>query len=227
MAKYHINSNGVPSICRAEKGNCPFGDEGTHFESRETAQEFINFMSEEEHGLLPSMSPRERQDLALNKLNELHDELVPEAGKADTVAGEMVRAISRIGYRFYNDGDQVGSGYGNETCNSSLRYLAEKLEDTKGAEELSVELDKLWQGDSMHDNEYENQINICVEEITDFIESNPELRELANEDDSTADFREPQDYNYDDEWDDEWDDDYEDDYEDQDLYGNEWEDDYL
>ena len=25
--------------------------------------------------------------------------------------------MSRIGYRFYNDGDQLGIGYGKETCN--------------------------------------------------------------------------------------------------------------
>lgn len=36
---------------------------------------------------------------------ELYDELVPERGKADSVAGEMLRAAGRIGYRYYNDGE--------------------------------------------------------------------------------------------------------------------------
>lgn len=47
-----------------------------------------------------------------DRINKLFKELVPETGKADSLAGELVRAMSRIGYRFYNDGDQLGIGYG-------------------------------------------------------------------------------------------------------------------
>lgn len=50
------------------------------------------------------------------RINKLFKELVPETGKADSLAGELVRAMSRIGYRFYNDGDQLGIGYGKETA---------------------------------------------------------------------------------------------------------------
>ena len=44
----------------------------------------------------------------MNRVNTKFEELVPLEGKADTLAGEIIRAISRIGYRFYNDGDLVG-----------------------------------------------------------------------------------------------------------------------
>lgn len=44
-----------------------------------------------------------------DRINKLFKELVPETGKADSLAGELVRAMSRIGYRFYNDGDQLAS----------------------------------------------------------------------------------------------------------------------
>lgn len=57
------------------------------------------------------------------RINELFARLVPVQGKAPTVAGEIVRALSRIDYRFYNDGDHLGVGYGNETCNAAGRYL--------------------------------------------------------------------------------------------------------
>ena len=57
------------------------------------------------------------------RINKLFKELVPETGKADSLAGELVRAMSRIGYRFYNDGDQLGIGYGKETCNPAGRFL--------------------------------------------------------------------------------------------------------
>ena len=57
------------------------------------------------------------------RFDELFDELVPMSGKADSLAGEIIRAVSRIVYRYYNDGDIVGVGYGNETCNPAARFL--------------------------------------------------------------------------------------------------------
>ena len=57
------------------------------------------------------------------RINELFEELVPGSGKAESLAGELVRAMARIGYRWYNDGDQVGIGYGRETCNPAARFL--------------------------------------------------------------------------------------------------------
>lgn len=67
--------------------------------------------------------------LAEKKINALFEELVPSSGKADTVAGEIVRAISRIGYRNFNDGDHIDVGYGKETCNPAARYLIKKAGD--------------------------------------------------------------------------------------------------
>ena len=49
--------------------------------------------------------------------------LMPPSGKAETVAGEIIRAVDRIWYRWYNDGDKINVGYGKETCNGSARYL--------------------------------------------------------------------------------------------------------
>lgn len=62
-------------------------------------------------------------DKLSKKMDELFDELVPSCGKAETEAGEIVRAFSRIAYRYFNDGDKLGIGYGNETCNAAGRYL--------------------------------------------------------------------------------------------------------
>lgn len=39
------------------------------------------------------------------RINELFEELVPPQGKADTVAGEIIRAVCRLHYRNWNDGD--------------------------------------------------------------------------------------------------------------------------
>ena len=58
-----------------------------------------------------------------NEINALFDELVPPVGKADTVAGEIIRATCRIVYRWYNDGDRINLSYGKEVLNSPARYL--------------------------------------------------------------------------------------------------------
>lgn len=51
------------------------------------------------------------------KIDAMFERLVPRTGKSGTVAGEIVRAVSRIGYRYWNDGDHLGIGYGREVCN--------------------------------------------------------------------------------------------------------------
>ena len=61
--------------------------------------------------------------------NELFDKLVPASGKAETIGGEMLRAINRLIYRYYNDGDIVIQGYGIETCMSSYLFLEDNLSE--------------------------------------------------------------------------------------------------
>ena len=42
----------------------------------------------------------------------LFGKLVPGSGNAGTMEGEMLRAINKIVYRKYNDGDYFFTGYG-------------------------------------------------------------------------------------------------------------------
>jgi len=58
-----------------------------------------------------------------NEINALFEELVPPMGKADTVAGEIIRATCKIVYRWYNDGDCIDRSYGKEVLNAPARYL--------------------------------------------------------------------------------------------------------
>lgn len=37
MAKYHIGKDGLPHVCRAKKGNCPYGSDAEHFTNKEDA----------------------------------------------------------------------------------------------------------------------------------------------------------------------------------------------
>lgn len=38
MAKYHISKTGEPGLCKAVKGNCPFGNDDEHYTSAEAAR---------------------------------------------------------------------------------------------------------------------------------------------------------------------------------------------
>ena len=53
------------------------------------------------------------------------DLLVPDSGKAETLAGELLRAMMKIMYRDYNDGDLFYEGYGLETAAPAASFLME------------------------------------------------------------------------------------------------------
>lgn len=59
---------------------------------------------------------------------ELSNRLVPASGKANTLGGEMLRAIERLIYRYFNDGDVLTLDYGIETCMSSYLFLEDMLD---------------------------------------------------------------------------------------------------
>ena len=110
-----------------------------------------------------------------DRLNTLFEELVPASGKADSLAGELVRAVSRIGYRFFNDGDQLGIGYGKETCNPAGRFLI-----AKAPKEIGDLVQGLW--GMFSEDGYEAVLNILVGKVADYLEAHPELREQPTED---------------------------------------------
>ena len=109
------------------------------------------------------------------RITKLFEELVPASGKADSLAGELVRAINRIAYRFYNDGDQVGIGYGKETCNPAARFLL-----AKGSEEIKDYAAAIWQVYS--ENAYEKILDNLAGAVADYVEQTPELRNTPTED---------------------------------------------
>lgn len=111
-----------------------------------------------------------------NKINALFEELVSSRGKADTVAGEIIRAVSKIGYRNYNDGDHIGVGYGKETCNPAARYLIKNA-----GEEVADAVSNIWGIEP--DNLYNNGLAVVEEAVLKYIELHPELRTTANSED--------------------------------------------
>ena len=131
------------------------------------------------------------ENIWIEKLNELFEELVPSAGPAETKAGELVRAVSRIGYRFYNDGDKIGVGYGNETCNSAARFITTVYD----GEDFAATVAGMWGLTS--DRFYEAGLYLLVEQVVKFLEAHPELKEQENEDDFPFDYSNSLDANWD------------------------------
>ena len=110
-----------------------------------------------------------------NRINKLFEELVPTSGKADSLAGELVRATARIGYRFFNDGDMVNQGYGKETCNPAARFLI-----AKGNAEISSLTVALWE--IFSEDAYEKVLDTLEGAVADYIEQNPDLRSQPTKD---------------------------------------------
>ena len=132
------------------------------------------------------------------KINAYFERLVPDSGQADTVAGEIARAICRIEYHWLNDGDRLGEGYGRKTCNPSGRYLAETC-DEKVAEAVYG----AWR--VHNDMDYEAGLYTLEEAVLEYLEAHPELETEKNEQDSRTAYCDPdQDVDEDEEDDEDW-----------------------
>lgn len=142
-------------------------------------------------------------EMIREKMSVLFEELVPISGKCDTLAGEIVRAASRIGYRFFNDGDQLGIGYGKETCNAAGRFLIAKAGVKVGNVVSSMF--------GLYAEEiYEEKLRVMLYAVVEYIDQNPQLRQMETEDMfdyfdkyEDVDDSEEDDYYYDDD-DEEW-----------------------
>ena len=106
------------------------------------------------------------------------DELVPSQGKADTQAGELIRAMGRILYRWFNDGDVFYKGYGVETVLPSIAFIYKYGPD--GVKELvddAVEKTQEYGDPNFFEENggYEEFLNNTAEFVVNYILDNPEL----------------------------------------------------
>lgn len=111
----------------------------------------------------------------LNKVAEaedkhkiLFDTLVPVRGACDTIAGELIRAITKIMYRDYNDGDLFYEGYGIETAGNAASYLSDH-----GFEDDIIHIAEM----GLEDDAYTKALEKLDAKIIQSIIDNPELLE--------------------------------------------------
>ena len=136
----------------------------------------------------------------------LFDALVPGSGHADSLGGELLRAAERIAYRYYNDGDRAGEGYGRETVNPAVRYMSFAVKPATSplygiVKDFYRFIDY---GCSVNDKEYEFMIMRLLKLTVIHIVEN-KLWGVPNQNDM-HDFKDPEvDVDRDDDWeDDEW-----------------------
>ena len=123
-------------------------------------------------------------DLNTMKLESLFEQLVPAEGPADTVAGEVVRAVNRIVYRAWNDGDMFWQGYGIETAGPAYMYL--RLLDPNILQDDSTFrclLDVMDQMEFKDFDQYYRLLQDFIDAVVQFLEHNPSLKSITNTDD--------------------------------------------
>ena len=137
------------------------------------------------------------------KFDDFFDKYVPINGSADTLGGEIVRAINRIVYRYDNDGDTVDRYCGNEynhlrACDTFLKTYCPAYHSLSNVKEL----------------EYEKNLCDRLKKVLDYLIANPNVFEIPNSTDCIAnapyepwEYDDDEDYDYDDDEDYDYDDD--------------------
>lgn len=99
---------------------------------------------------------------------KLYDDLVPNMGKTGTVEGEMLRAINKIVYRYYNDGDKFYEGYGCETAGPAHSFL---VNSNKIDPKIQKYLQQIFSDiEFSNDSKYEKGLTEATELIVSYLE---------------------------------------------------------
>ena len=114
------------------------------------------------------------ENSALNKRSDAYfKELVPSSGNSNKLEGEMLRAINRIIYRHYNDGDFFDRGYGIETAGPAHSFLVNSREIPFEIQQTLKSIFSKAEGLGFKNNDdgYERLMYLALEKILDYIDS--------------------------------------------------------
>lgn len=135
-------------------------------------------------------------------IDDKYERFVPWGGSCSTLGGEIIRAIERICYKFYNDGDTVAQYYSSDynrswACDEFLEKHVPGYTSMK---------------DICDDEPFEEALAKNFNHIAEYLRRSEGLFQVENHEDCIANA--PY-MTYDDEYEDDWDDDeYEDDWDD-------------
>lgn len=125
------------------------------------------------------------------KIERLFDLFVPRSGACETLGGEIVRAVSRIVYRWFNDGDVFYTGYGIETCARDAGYLVDNT-DEKIADLICDYADNhnnfnSYENYEIKNSEYDTFLNKLEDEVCRYLFDHEEVFALKRKTDSRTD----------------------------------------
>ena len=121
------------------------------------------------------------------KLMEPLSEYIPDRGKADTIGGEMTRAVERIAYRWFNDGDNVGSfdmydDYDIPSVTFAAAYIIDEYSSFGSlGRKLKQVVEELVYNDYT-DPDYERGIVRLCQVARDIFDTSPEIFSKRNSD---------------------------------------------
>jgi len=107
------------------------------------------------------------EDWASKEFQELSHKLMPPQGPADTVEGELLRAVNKLVYRYYNDGDYFYQGYGVHTAGAPVAFLLDMAAKLH-IEDLTNLIDKAV---GLTDDEYEGALRYIEEAVLAYVKS--------------------------------------------------------
>ncbi len=106
-----------------------------------------------------------------NRNGTLYEQLVPANGKCETAEGEMLRAVNKVIYRYYNDGDVWWRGYGAEVVGPCVAYLTQA--NVIDAKSNTIELSSLIEAsDGVDGNKYITVWHKILDKVLTYIETN-------------------------------------------------------
>lgn len=154
MTKYHVNAKGVPAICSARNGRCPYGgDTGSenHFESKEEAQKFADKMNESQFGVIPEV--KDNIDDTMKKIQSFVNDKMMGFGD-ETYSVESTDGVhflvAKVGF------------------NEEVAHTFEKPEDAY----LTM--------NQLNEKNQANKINKIIKKIHEMTEPNESIKELSH-----------------------------------------------
>lgn len=115
-------------------------------------------------------------------IEALFDEFVPAQGQCENLGAEIIRAMNRVGYRNYNDGDYFFTGYGLETCGPDMAFIYDNCdENVERAIDHVEELNQMMLGKNRMSSEYDKRLFEAFVEIISYLESNPKVFGMPTE----------------------------------------------
>ena len=108
-----------------------------------------------------------------NKFEPLEDKYLPTYGEGDNMATQMVTAVCKLVYKWYNDGDVFDNTHGLEGWANDISSYANWLyQNIPGADDILINIE-MCENDSDYENLLKDLADYCFDE--EFLKTQSEM----------------------------------------------------